>query len=75
MKQVFILLSCDAWHSRWSKVNQGVFSTKEKLMKYAKTFLDSDDLNDLKEFNQTQGKDTNYSIDTYTLNERLNEKS
>lgn len=67
-RSVTIAFSCDAWHSHASKEIVGVFSTKKIALKNLKKFLDREDLYDLEQHNQTQGRETNYILESYTIN-------
>jgi hypothetical protein len=71
MAQIVIVSSADAWHSHSSKEIIGVFRTKETAVKRTvkKFKLSEDDRTMLDAHNQTQGRETNYIIDTYPTNQ------
>lgn len=72
MSEVYLLNSCDAWHTYTSMELLGAFSTRNNLdeflqaMKCAKK-LSQDDYDELIETGQTFGLDTNYIVLTEEL--------
>lgn len=74
MKTVTIIYTCDAWHSHNSKSILGVFTTKEKAINAISRHnnkLTISDISALSAFNQTQGLEENYLLDSATLNPTL----
>lgn len=73
MENVFILFSCDQWHTKKSKYLIGVFSEKHRAVRAANEFdgynLTETDLLCLEERNQTQGLEINYIIQECILDE------
>lgn len=70
---VILLYSTDAWHSHSSRELIGAFSDQEKLDKYLSKMerankLTDEDMIMLANHGQTQGRDTNYLIETEKLN-------
>ncbi len=78
MKSVFVLYTCDNWHSRSSMSCIGVFTSFEILLKELKKNskktsgkkLSEDDERNLRMINQTQGhkEDYEYFIEVMELN-------
>ncbi len=77
MKEVLLVFTTDAWHSYSSFELFGVCSTIEKCISLIKSdirrnnykeFTD-DDENCLKMFKQTQGRDTNYNIQSWGVDD------
>ncbi len=75
MKKVFILFTCDQWHTNESRRIITVGSSLEWCHKTAKQHaeaendpLSKEDLERLKDTNQTQGLDENYLIEEFSLN-------
>jgi hypothetical protein len=70
MKTIFVVYTCDAWHTHASKRIFGVFTTKNKailaIKKTAKFYPRL--VPDLAANNQTQGLEENFIIDETTLN-------
>lgn len=71
--EVFLLYSCDAWHSKESQNLIGIFSSKEKLELYTNELktagaLNDNDLHQLRTIGQTQGLTINYMIKILPLN-------
>lgn len=67
-EEVLILYSCDTWHTPQSKILAGVFSCRERLDNHLQAMhrdhvLSDDDLQMLREQNQTQGHDINYRVE------------
>lgn len=72
-KNVILLYSTDAWHSNSSQELIGAFSDQDKLDKYLSKMEQANKLTDedmmmLANHGQTQGRDTNYLIETEKLN-------
>lgn len=75
MKEVLLLSKCDAVHSRDSFRTVGIFSTHKKLINYLKAqdgTLTEQDIRLLSLIAQTQGKDENYIIDYFNINNPKN---
>lgn len=77
IKKVLLVFTTDAWHSSSSLELIGVCSTIEKCISLIKSdicrnnyegFTD-DDENCLKMFKQTQGRDTNYDIQSWGVDD------
>lgn len=75
MKKVFILFTCDAWHTNESRRILTVGTSLEFCHRIAKQHaeeendpLSEEDLNHLKSTNQTQGLDENYLIEEFSVN-------
>jgi hypothetical protein len=70
MRKVFLLSSCDTWHSNISFNAIGVFSSLKTLICYLKKHvqLSEDDIYLLSTIHQTQGRDINYYIEEMTVN-------
>lgn len=71
MKTVQLVYTCDLWHCTASKSLFGVYSTKNKALKAIKKnspSISQNDINNLNAWNQTQGLEENYIIDSATLN-------
>jgi len=70
MKTVFLLSSCDAWHSRSSYQPIGVFSTLKLLIRYLKRYdkLTEEDFIQILSIGQTQGRNVNYCAERFTVN-------
>ena len=74
MKTVFAVYITDAWHSHASKDLLGITTTRKKayqLLKNKGYKLTIDDIEDMEKTNQTQGKEINFMIDPFWLNEGL----
>lgn len=72
-QEIILLYSADAWRSHSSMRLEGVFSGRDTLNSYLNQMKCCDELTDydlqmLSEQNQTQGRDTNYLIETETIN-------
>nr|DAE55300.1 MAG TPA: hypothetical protein [Caudoviricetes sp.] len=72
-KNVILLYSTDAWHSHSSRELIGAFSDQDKLDKYLSEMEQADELTDedmmmLANHGQTQGRNTNYLIETEKIN-------
>lgn len=70
---VILLYSTDAWHSNSSRELIGAFSDQDKLDKYLSKMeqankLTEEDMIMLANHGQTQGRNTNYLIETEILN-------
>lgn len=70
---VIMLYSTDAWHTHSSRELVGVFSSQDELNKYLSKMeradkLTSEDMATLISHNQTQGRDTNYLVETAKIN-------
>jgi len=70
MKAVFLLSSCDTWHSRSSYQPIGVFSTLKLLIRYLKQYdkLTEEDFIQILSIGQTQGRSANYCAERFTVN-------
>jgi hypothetical protein len=73
MKEIYLLYSCNAWHSYDSFRVMGVFTNKKALQRYLSGMkrnkkLTSEDLKQLQENKQTQGKARNYLIEEQETN-------
>jgi hypothetical protein len=71
MKTIFVVYTCDAWHSHASKRIFGVFTTKNKaILALSKVpELSKNDMKKLCEFShQTQGLDENFILEEIELN-------
>lgn len=76
MKKIYLLFSCDAWHTYTSKGLLGVFENRhflitalEKHLKQNKLDeIDQDDKYNLSHINQTQNRADNYTIESQELN-------
>jgi hypothetical protein len=70
MKTVFLLSSCDAWHSRSSFRTIGAFSTLKILVQYLKKYdkLSKSDVIQILAIGQTQGRKVNYCVETLEVN-------
>jgi hypothetical protein len=66
MKKVFLLYSCDSWHSCDSFRTVGVFSTLKILVRFLKKYdrLTEQDIVQIIAIGQTQGRQVNYSVET-----------
>lgn len=72
-EEVTLLYSTDAWHSQSSRELLGAFSGQDELDKYLSDMERANRLTDeymvmLARHGQTQGRDTNYLIETEKLN-------
>lgn len=72
-QKVIILYSTDAWHTHISRELVGVFSNQDELNKYLSKMEQAKELTDydmsmLVSQNQTQGRDTNYLVETEKIN-------
>jgi regulator of PEP synthase PpsR (kinase-PPPase family) len=73
MKNVYILATCDKWHSFNSMYYIGAFTTKTKAIQFAMADahgseegeIDSDDIVLLKTISQTQNRSENYKIEEH----------
>ena len=70
-----LLYTCDAWHSHRSKSLQGIFTDEKAFKQYLedmrkdkKNKLSREDIQELRQYNQTQGRDLNYLIDIEEIN-------
>jgi hypothetical protein len=70
MKKVFLLYSCDAWHSYSSFRTVGVFSTLKILVRFLKKYdrLTEQDIVQIISIGQTQCRKINYCVDTLEVN-------
>jgi hypothetical protein len=70
MKTVFILSSCDAWHSYSSFRTIGVFSTLKIVVRYLKKYdkLTGQDILQIISMGQTQGRKINYYVEKLNVN-------
>jgi hypothetical protein len=75
MKTVFILSSCDAWHSHSSFRTIGVFSTLKILIGYLKKYdkLTEQDILQIISIGQTQGRKVNYFAERLHVNPNCEE--
>jgi hypothetical protein len=73
MKKIFLLSSCDAWHSHNSMRAIGVFSTLKLLVGYLKRYdkLTKQDMIQIISIGQTQGREVNYCIETLKVNPKF----
>jgi len=73
MKTVFILSSCDAWHSYSSFRTVGVFSTIRTLVGYLKKYdkLTEWDIEQIISIGQTQGRSVNYIAEMHDINPKF----
>jgi hypothetical protein len=72
MKAIIIVYMCDEHHSHSSKSHFGVYTTESKAIKAIQRFdqkVTKQEVNQLKQWKQTQGLDTNYIMNTVILNE------
>ena len=74
MKTVFLLSSCDAFHSYSSLCTIGVFSTLKMLFGYLKRYdkLTEQDIIQIISIGQTQGREVNYNVERLIVNPKLN---
>ena len=70
-----LLYTCDAWHSQGSMSLQGIFTDEKAFKQYLddmrkdkKNKLSREDIQELCQYNQTQGRDLNYLIEIEDLN-------
>ena len=70
MKKVFILSSCDNWHSHSSFRTVGAFSTLKMLVRFLKNYdnITEQDIVQIIAIGQTQGRDVNYCVETLNVN-------
>lgn len=73
LDKVIMLYSTDAWHSQSSRELVGVFSGQGELNRYLSEMEQANELTDedmamLVSQNQTQGRDTNYLVETEKIN-------
>ncbi|MDR3266215.1 MAG: hypothetical protein LBT24_01410 [Tannerella sp.] len=73
MKEIYLLYSCNAWHSYDSFRLMGVFTNKKALQRYLSgmgkaKMLTKEDLEQLRRDKQTQGKERNYLIEEQEIN-------
>lgn len=78
--EVIILYSTDAWHTHTSRELVGVFSGQDELNKYLSKMeradkLTNEDMTMLISHNQTQGRDTNYLVETEKINPKYERKN
>ena len=75
MKTVFLLSSCDAWHSYSSFRTIGVFSTLKILVRYLKKYdqLTEQDILQIISIGQTQGRGVNYCAERLRVNPNFEE--
>lgn len=78
--EVIILYSTDAWHTHSSRELVGVFSGQDELNKYLSKMeradkLTNEDMTMLISHNQTQGRDTNYLVETEKINPKYERKN
>ena len=79
VKIVYLLFTTDAWHNPSTNDILGIFSSKELAIKQAyKTAklndddpLSDDDILNLENIGQTQGRDNNFIIQDFNINESL----
>jgi len=69
-KDVLLLSSCDAWHSRDSFRTIGIFSTFNTLFRYLKKYdkLTECDIFKIIAIGQTQGREVNYCVERFNVN-------
>lgn len=82
-KEVFTLYSCDTWHSHYSKVLLGVYTSHAKAVKQADEHSKQSEEGELSKHDvlllgdinggikQTQGRSENYIIEVEPLNQEL----
>jgi len=70
MKTVFLLSSCDAWHSHSSFRTVGAFSTLKLLVGYLKKYdkLTQQEIWQMISIGQTQGRKVNYFAEKLDVN-------
>jgi len=70
MKKVFILSSCDSWHSYSSFRMVGTFSTLKMLVGYLKKYdnIAEQDIVQIIAIGQTQDRNINYCVETLDVN-------
>jgi hypothetical protein len=70
MKTVFILSTCDAWHTYSSFRTVGAFSTLKALVRYLKKYdkITEWDIEMLSTIGQTQCRNVNYFIESLDVN-------
>ena len=75
MKTVFLLSSCDAWHSYSSFRTIGVFSTLKLLVRYLKRYdkLTEQDIFQILSIGQTQGRNVNYFTERLNVNPKCDD--
>jgi len=75
MKTVFLLSSCDAWHSYSSFRTIGVFSTFKLLVRYLKKYdkLTEQDIFHIISIGQTQGRNVNYYTERLNVNPKFDD--
>jgi hypothetical protein len=75
MKKVFLLSSCDAWHSHNSMRTIGVFSTLKMLVGYLKRYdkVTKQDILQIISIGQTQGRNVNYYVEWLKVNPKFDE--
>lgn len=71
--KVIMLYSTDAWHTHTSRQLIGVFSDQGELNRYLSEMEQANEMTDedmamLVSQNQTQGRDTNYLVETEEIN-------
>lgn len=67
-QEVYILFSCNQWHEHDSKRLVACFTDTNNVLDYVFKFLSSDDAKNLIDNGQTQGRETNYILNTEKLN-------
>jgi hypothetical protein len=78
MKLFYLIYSCDAWHRHTTKELIGFYSDKRKIKGCINRYIkannlpklgsDYDDINEFISKKQTQGRETNFIIDTLNNN-------
>ena len=77
---VIMLYSTDAWHTHNSRELVGVFSNQDELNKYLSKMkragkVSDEDMAMLINYNQTQGRDINYLVETEKINPKYERKN
>jgi len=70
--EIYLLYSCDAWHTYSSMKLLGVFDNMNTMAEnYLTSLLSVEEVAEILENSQTQGRETNYIILTEPLNPTL----
>ena len=74
-----LLYTCDALHSHGSMSLQGIFTDEKAFKQYLedmrkdkKNNLSREDIQELYQYNQTQGRELNYLIEVEEINPQYN---
>jgi len=75
VKEIYILSSCDAWHSYDSFRTVGAFSMLKMLIRYLKKYdkLTEQDIEQIISIGQTQGRKVNYCVERLHVNPKWEE--